>query len=381
MHFLNSKLYFNKTRIHIVILLFSLFFTKMLLLASDINSENLPVHHTKDGFRNLYLEDPQKNFFSFIAMRFFGEEQWAEHAQYAEKIPHQMLDLQKVQQPVAQPQISWLGHSTFLIQYQNINILTDPIFSDYASFTSLAGPQRYVPHVVNYDDLPQIDYVIISHNHYDHLDEPTIIRLQQQKEMPHFYVPLGIGEWLADYDIPAEKFTEMDWWDSQRMGDLQITATPSQHWSARGLFDRRETLWASWYVQIAGFQFWFAGDTGFNERLFKEIGTSIGEVDLALIPIGAYAPRDFMKPYHINPAEAVKIHQLINAKQSVGMHWGTFPLSAEDPTEPPRLLKEALVDLNLDEGSFRALTLGETLILKDEIYSDTVAEISTMTQE
>lgn len=321
-------------------------------------------HHTEDGFRNIYIEDPEKNFFSFLAMRWFGEDSWPDHSEYADSIPFQQLDLQQVLRPAEQPQISWLGHSTFLIQYQGINILTDPIFSDYASPTSLIGPKRYVPHTVDYKLLPEIDYVIISHNHYDHLDLSTLEQLLQQDDKPQYFVPLGIGDWLLKNDLPEEKFTQMDWWQEWQNGAIKVSAMPSQHWSGRGLWDRRKTLWASWYVQIDSFQFWFAGDTGFSEDLFKTIGSSVAEIDLALIPVGAYAPRDFMKAYHVNPHEAVKIHQLIGAAKSIGMHWGTFPLSAEKPTEPPRLLKKAVLQAHLQEEAFQVMTLGQTLQIR-----------------
>lgn len=329
--------------------------------------EGAPSHHTTKGFRNLYIEDPNKTFFSFLRVRLFGDEEWADHSKTAGQVPFQMLDLERVQAaPLDQLQISWLGHSTFLIQYQGTTILTDPIFSDRASPTSWAGPKRYVPHVVDYDKLPPVDFVVISHNHYDHLNEAAVQTLGAQ---PLYLVPLGLKRWFLAQDIPESRIVEMDWWqtaDPAKTGsNVRIEAQPSQHWSARGLFDRRATLWASWRIQLGDKSLWFAGDTGYNPQLFREIGAKRGPVDLALIPIGAYDPRSFMSTYHVDPDEAVMIHRDIGAAQSIGMHWGTYPLTAEEPMDPPRRLAQAREREGISEAEFRALDVGQTILLED----------------
>ena len=326
-----------------------------------------PAHHTNKGFKNLYIEEPNKNFFSFLRMRLFGDDPWADHEKTADNVPYRQLDIGKARNPSAdQLQVSWLGHSTFLIQYQGINILTDPIFSNRASPFGFAGPKRYTRHVMNYSDLPPIDFVVISHNHYDHLDDTAVELLKNQ---PMYLVPLRLGEWFTGHGIDENRIHEFDWWDTLSFpaGDsiLRIEAQPSQHWSARGLFDRRKTLWASWRLELGDKSLWFAGDTGYNARLFKEIGNRAGPVDLALIPIGAFEPRSFMKTYHVDPDEAVMIHKDVGAKASIGMHWGTYPLTAETPLDPPRRLHAARTREGLTVDEFRTLSLGETLVIKD----------------
>ena len=328
--------------------------------ASSINTR--PAHHTDNGFKNIYIDDPDKGFMDFVKMRFFGEE-WIDPSPYADQIPWQPLDLERVNSPSPNPKISWLGHSTFLIQFNGINLLTDPAFADRVSPFSFAGPKRYTKHTIDYNQLPQIDYVVISHNHYDHLDSQAINVLNNQTTPPTYFVPLGLKQWLLDNAIPALSIHEMDWYESKTENRLKIDAYPSQHWSARGLFDRFETLWASWRLELDGFSLWFAGDTGYNEQLFTELGEKMPAVDVSLIPIGAYAPRSFMKTYHTNPEESVLIHQLIKTKTSIGMHWGTYPLTAEAPTEPPIKLKEAIQKYQVNKDDFIVMSLGETLLI------------------
>ncbi|MBL7005304.1 MAG: MBL fold metallo-hydrolase, partial [Gammaproteobacteria bacterium] len=237
---------------------------------------------------------------------------------------------------------------------------------------SFMGPKRYTRHVVDYKKLPPINYVIISHNHYDHLDSEATEVLHQQQVPPRYYVPLGLKDWLLETDgkVQASNIVEMDWGDSAQHQNIKINALPSQHWSARSLFDRFETLWASWRVELGDFSFWFAGDTGYNKQLFTELGKTLLPVDLSFIPIGAYSPRDFMKDYHLNPEEAVLVHQHIKTKQSIGMHWGTYPLTAEEPTEPPIRLKAAADNAGLQKGVFSVMKLGETreIFLKADEY-------------
>lgn len=327
--------------------------------------ESAPAHHTTRGFKNLYIEDPSKSFFSFLRMRMFGNEPWADHEKTAGDVPFQMLELDRVlNPPINQMQVSWLGHSTFLIQYRGINILTDPMFSDRASPTSFAGPKRYTPHVVDYAALPRIDYVVISHNHYDHLDDTAVELLG---DGPEYLVPLGLADWFKSEGVSEDRVREFDWWQNYQASPSQhirFTAQPSQHWSARGLLDRRATLWASWRIEVEDHSIWFAGDTGYNDRLFKEIGAEAGPVDLGLIPIGAYDPRSFMQTYHVDPDEAVAIHHEIGARESLGMHWGTYPLTAEEPMDPPRRLAAARKREGMAESEFRALDIGQTVLIE-----------------
>ena len=322
-----------------------------------------PAHHTPHGFKNLYIDDTDKSFFSFVNMRLFGSEKWADHASLADQVPTQKVDIARLKSPSATGQITWLGHSMFLLQHQGVAILTDPIFSDYASPFSFAGPKRYVPHMMDYRALPKIDIVVISHNHYDHLDAATIAQLG---DTPQYYVPLGLKAWFVNAGINPQRVIEMDWGDQQQFNDItQIHATPSQHWSARGLGDRLETLWASWVMSIGDYDVFFAGDTGYNPIQFKAIGAQFKQFDLALIPIGAYAPRWFMKNYHVNPEEAFKIYQDVRAKQAIGMHWGTFPLTAETPLDPVLRLTEILQQQVETTPRFGVFSIGETRNLDD----------------
>lgn len=321
-------------------------------------STNKPAHHAEGGFKNLHIEDSKKSFFDFLGMKFFGDTEWADHAARAGEVPVQDLDVEKVHQPSASIRISWLGHSTFLIQGKRVNILTDPAFGARVSPISFAGPERYTRHVVDYAKLPRIDYVVISHNHYDHLDRAAIDELGNE---PVYLVPLGLKPWFVDAGIDAARVKEMDWWDQASFSELEVQAMPSQHWSARGLFDRRETLWASWLISLEGQKVWFAGDTGYNDVQFKEIGDRAGGIDIALIPIGGYAPRSFMRLYHVSPEEAIKIHQDIGARQSIGMHWGTYPLTAEGPIDPVVELEKQRIAYRLKPSEFITMTLGESI--------------------
>ena len=314
---------------------------------------SMPAHHTDNGFRNLYIEPLQAGFFTFLRMRYFGDEEWADYAATADRVEKVKPSLDKINTPGEQPQVTWIGHATVLVQYKGINVLTDPIFSERASPFSFNGPKRSAPPAVSIDQLPGIDFVLISHNHYDHLDEYTVRALGDRTT---WVVPLGYRQWFAELGV--SKVVEFDWWDQRDIAGATITATPSQHWTGRGLNDRYKALWASWAVQIGGFKFWFAGDTGYNAKIFMEIGARCGPFDLALIPIGGYEPRWFMKDMHVNPEEAVAIHKDIRSKYSLGIHWGTFPLTAEPIDEPPKRLKEAAKSLK--DSIFVTYPLGGT---------------------
>ena len=316
---------------------------------------NMPAHHSENGFRNPYLEPREGSFFGFLRMRYFGDEEWPDYQATADKVPRVEPQLDKINAPGEQPQVTWIGHATTLIQYQGINILTDPQFSERASPFSFMGPKRASPPSLRLDQLPPIDFVLISHNHYDHLDKHTVTTLGNSTT---WLVPLGYQQWFAD--IGVTNVIEFDWWDTRTIPNTSaiVTATPSQHWSARGLTDRNQALWASWAVQIGTFKFWFAGDSGYNDKQFTEIGTRCGPFDLALIPVGGYNPRWFMQDMHLNPEEAVQVHTDIHSKYSLGIHWGTFPLTSETIDEPPKRLKEAAK--KLQGSTFVTYSLGET---------------------
>jgi N-acyl-phosphatidylethanolamine-hydrolysing phospholipase D len=315
--------------------------------------EEMPAHHTDNGFRNLYLENRPGGFFTFLRMRYFGDEEWADYEATAWRVDSVITPLDKVSTPGAQPQVTWIGHATTLVQFQGINVLTDPNFSERASPFSFMGHKRARPPSLRIDQLPPIDFVLISHNHYDHLDKQTVKTLGNRTT---WVVPLGHKQWFADLGV--NNVIEFDWWQSRTIGSATITATPSQHWSGRGLNDRYRALWASWSVQIGTFKFWVAGDTGYNDKIFIEIGARCGPFDLALIPVGGYDPHWFMKDMHLNPEEAVLVHSEIRSKYSLGIHWGTFPLTAEPIDEPPVRLQKAAESLK--DSVFVTYPLGKT---------------------
>lgn len=321
-----------------------------------------PAHHGDGVFRNLYLsEDYEPSTLAFLQARFFGDMNWPDAPQDYQGF-WQATDPALVQQPAPQPQATLIGHSTVLLQYQGMNILTDPIFSQRASPFSFAGPQRYTQPSLALNELPEIDVVVISHNHYDHLDVESVAALGNK---PLWLVPLGLKDWLQRQGI--EHVRELDWWQSHTVGGVQIQALPSQHWSKRTLFDTNKSLWASWAFRWPGFTAWFGGDTGYNPVQFKEIGEALGQVDLAMIPIGAYEPRWFMKYHHVNPADAVEIFKDINAREAFGIHWNTFVLTAETIDEPPQALAAALQLQQIDAQRFQAMNIGATWRANDSL--------------
>ena len=313
-------------------------------------------HHAPDGgFRNPRLPPAGAGLLTFLGMRLRRGRDWPNHARQRERIPTVRLDPGRLHDPGGEPRLTWIGHSTFLIQYRGLNILTDPVFCERVSPLRFAGPRRLVPLPIRIPQLPPIDYVVVSHNHYDHLDLDSIRLLGNR---PRYLVPLGLAALLAKAGIDRDRTLELDWWHRAELDGLRATATPAQHWSGRGLRDRNRTLWCGWHLRLADFSLWFAGDTGYNDVQFRDIGDHLGPVDLALIPIGAFEPRWFMRRQHVNPEEAVRIHQEVGSRLSVGMHWGTFQLSAEDIDAPREQLGRALAHQS-EARPFITMAIGE----------------------
>ena len=255
------------------------------------------------------------------------------------------------------PTITWIGHATVFMQLNGVNILTDPHFSERASPVSFAGPKRTTPPGFELDELPDIDIAVISHNHYDHLDSRTIRALSKKKNPPVFFAPLKVGDALRS--MGAKEVRELDWHQSSQFGALKLTAVPCQHWSSRLPWDRNETLWAAWLIDAPDMRAFFIGDTGYS-RDFADTRARYGKSDVAIIPIGAYEPRWFMKDAHINPEESVQIFKDIGARFAVASHWGNFSLTDERMDEPPQKLKQAREKAGLSANDFAVLQQGET---------------------
>ncbi len=269
--------------------------------------------------------------------------------------PHQLASVADV------PRLTWLGHASFLFQFQQCNVLTDPVFSERCSPLQFVGPRRHTPAPLSVAELPEITHVLISHNHYDHLDENTVLDLNRRfASRLTFYVPVGVADWFRRRGI--NNVVELGWWQSSQdvARHAEIFCLPTQHFSGRSATDRNASLWCSWLMDIDGFRLYFAGDTGYAS-LFRDIGELFAPIDLALLPIGAYDPRWFMGPVHVAPEEAVKIHQDIGARCSVAMHWGTFVLTSEPMDEPPRRLRQVMAASGMKDDSFRVLGHGETM--------------------
>lgn len=253
--------------------------------------------------------------------------------------------------------ITFVNHSTFLIQIDGMNILTDPVWSERTSPFDFAGPKRMRPPGIRFEDLPKIDFVILSHNHYDHLDISTLKNIYKFHQ-PKIITPLGVKSFLDSNQIMTA--TDLDWWQEVSLTDsLLIQAVPAQHFSGRGISDRDATLWCGYVIKNNRGNIYFAGDTGYNEFTFKEIGQRCAPISVALIPIGAFKPVWFMSPIHCSPAQAVQIHFDVNASQSIATHFGTFPLADDGEDEPISELKDAMIKLKLATDKFLVLKEGE----------------------
>ena len=239
----------------------------------------------------------------------------------------------------------WIGHSTFLINNGDLTILTDPIFSERASPLTFAGPKRLIKPVIKIKDLPKVDVITISHNHYDHLDVNSLRKIQKKFPNVKILVPKGDLKLLRNYNL--NNGFEFLWWEAITLNNTKFIFTPAQHWSARGLRDRNKSLWGSWFIKTEEKNIFHAGDTGYSDD-FIEIRNRLGPVDFAMIPIGAYDPQWFMSYSHVNPEEALSIAKDLDAKKSIGMHWGTFILTDEPVLEPRERLNKITNQTNIN---------------------------------
>ncbi len=257
--------------------------------------------------------------------------------------------------------VTWIGHSTFLLQTAQANLLFDPVFSERASPVSWAGPQRVHPPGIAYNALPRIDAVLLSHDHYDHCDIASL-RALAEGHNPVFVAPLRHADLLSK--AGGKRIVELDWWQTHGLNAATaITLTPSKHWSNRFGSPRNHRLWGGFSVKYENKHVWFVGDSGYDAEIFSDVRRRCGSPDLALVPIGAYEPRWFMKPMHLNPSEAVRLHLDIGARLSVGMHWGTFQLTDEGWDEPARMLATACAANGVPKDAFRVVAPGESVII------------------
>jgi len=260
-----------------------------------------------------------------------------------------------------QAAVTWIGHSSFLLEFENFRILMDPVYSKTLGPHPLLGPSRVIEAGISLEQTPKVDLILISHDHFDHMDLPT---LEYFSKRDNPLVIAGVGNKPLLEETGFKKIVEMNWWDKHTVSnEITVTFVPAQHWSTRTLFSRNTTLWGGFYFKVRNKTYYFVGDTGYHPKLFKEIHKKAGSPDFAFIPVGAYAPRDFMKDQHNDPAEAVEIHKDVNAKQSVGMHHGTFQLTDEGIDEPCQNLAVESKSKGLAVADFTCMDVGETRFL------------------
>ena len=320
-------------------------------------------HHTPTGFKNIYSAGTG-GFGNFLTW------QWD---RLGKTVPLPLADLSPVAPDMEAigapkaPQVTWIGHATALVQMGGFNILTDPHFSERAGPVQFAGPRRFQAPGLTLAQLPRIDAVVISHNHYDHLDVTSVRALAALPDAPVFYVPLGIDDWFKA-NVPAAKVFKTDWQEkhvlkksgSESGGELVMHFLPVQHWSSRTPFDRLATLWGSWALLVDKKAVWFSGDLGYSQDTANIAKQFPQGFDLSLIAVGAYEPRWFMKGQHVNPAEAVTVHREMGSRKSIGIHWGTFGLTDEPLDQPIADLAAAKKSQSVDDKSFILLRHGQT---------------------
>lgn len=249
----------------------------------------------------------------------------------------------------------WLGHATALICINQKWIITDPVFSQRASPFTWIGPKRRTPPGATIQQLPDIDMIIISHNHFDHLDISSIRLLLSRFQDIICCVPCGLKNFFQQQG--AKNIIELDWWQSQEVCDIQFTCVPAKHWSKRSFWDKNCTLWCGWMIQAAEKCIYFAGDTGYDKQLI-DIRNRFPPADIALLPIGAYSPRWFMHSQHMDPQQAIQLFSDLQCKQAIAIHWGTFELTDEPIDEPPLLLQQLCEEIALP-SRFRIIPIGQ----------------------
>jgi L-ascorbate metabolism protein UlaG (beta-lactamase superfamily) len=334
-------------------------FLSSCLFFTEKNYYKGPISDHFDGtkFFNPNSDDPlKKNFTSYYSAKAKyeaenGKSIWAENIIETKNfIPQQSVNNDKFS-------ITFVGHSTFLIQFKGLNILTDPIWSNRASPVSFLGPKRAKKPGIKFEDLPKIDIVLVSHSHYDHLDLPTIKKLLKHSN-PKIFTGLGVCYYLKEVKNISLDCHEMDWYDNFAFNnDLTINFLPAKHWSKRALFGNNATLWGAFALQTSIGNIYFAGDTGYGSH-FKTAKEKFDKFKIALLPIGAYKPQDFMIRHHISPLQAVMAHQELNAEKSIAMHYETFQLASDNFKDPANDLIKYRTEYKINDN-FILMEVGE----------------------
>jgi N-acyl-phosphatidylethanolamine-hydrolysing phospholipase D len=315
-----------------------------------------PPHHRMRGFANLnpaYARPDPWTRIKFFVRRIVS----TTFAPRTFDLPAAPNDGRRLRDNRGEPLVTWVGHATLLVQLEGKNFLTDPHWSGRASPVAFAGPRRVTPPGLAFEDLPPIHFVLISHGHFDHLDVATVKRLAASHR-PRFLVPLGYKAWFADLGIT--EVDELDWWDSRTVQGLTVTCVPGQHWDQRSPWDLNRRLWSGWAVAGRDRRFFFAGDTGYYEPIFREIGVRLGPFDLAAIPIGAYRPPEMMRWSHVDPRQALSLFADVQGRRFLAIHWGTFDIADEPLDEPPRLLEAEALERGLEPNRVWVFRPGET---------------------
>jgi len=318
--------------------------------ASVGGAERVAAQAPHDGERFRNLEGPGERGGLGVVLPFFARKIATSFS------PREGAPLVPFDRTVMQhnPSVTWIGHSTMLVRMDGVTFLTDPMFSERASPVSFAGPHRLVPPGVPLEALPPVDFATLSHDHYDHSDLASIRALA--KRGVRFIVPLGLADVVREAGGEA---IELDWWDHVTIRRVRVHCVPVQHFSGRSLTGRNQRLWAGWVVEGPARRFFHAGDTGYFKG-FREIGARLGPIDLAAMPIGAYEPQAMMRYVHMGPEEALQAARDVRAHRVVAMHWGTFDLTDEAPTEPPVRFRADAARLGLDADRAWVLNVGET---------------------
>jgi N-acyl-phosphatidylethanolamine-hydrolysing phospholipase D len=325
----------------------------------------LPIHHRPEGgFRNPWPSAELHGFVDFLKWSLVERRRNPRRPDpnpnvFTRAIPGFVV-------PRAAPErftITWVGHTSFLLQIAGLNVLIDPVWSERASPVQFLGPRRWVPAAIEFDRLPPIDVVVLSHDHYDHLDAATVSRIARRYPAAVWFAPLGVGTFLRQRG--AREVTERDWWQEGTLGGLRLTCVPAQHFSGRTLGRRNSTLWCGWTLRSAHQSVFFAGDTALHPE-FGAIARTFGPFDFAILPIGAYEPRWFMGAVHMNPEDCMMAMDQLSSGQSgsrlvmIASHWGTFKLTDEPMDEPPARMRELWQAAGLGSNDLWIMQHGET---------------------